>query len=254
MPDPSAKPDPTLPERSFPIPIVDRGKQVPGMVTGTMVWTVLSYPKQPHSFRIARGRLVAANEDGATVENTGMIFSGIPWNLVKPVKKASPQMGMTVLATGPTSVFMGKVQEIQGDTLQLRRIWRDGSRIESTGVDAVIVQNRTKEFGQVVFYNKRGYWNQGIALFGEERHIWIIEGLGGAVVRVAAAETNTWNPDFSPEKDGEVEACRGGAAMLVHARVRNVHEEGLFFDVVLDGGQVRYRVPFWEILPPGTVL
>ena len=242
------------PHHRFELPLETRGERPAGLENGAPVWALLPFPSEPKQFRLAAGRLVAADASGATVENSGSVTVAVPWSVVHPRVKTAATAGQAVLAAGAASVFVARVASPGQDRVGVERIWRLESRREEVPATDLVVQTGERAFGQIVFYQDRGIWHQGIWILGEARHAWVVSGLGGPVLRVSEAETQPWNPTFRPTQGQEVEACRSGAAMLVRATVHAVAPHGLSFDIRLGNGAIRPRVPFWELLPAGTVL
>ncbi len=257
----TASPDASGPDRAqaphhrFELPVETLGARPSGLATGASVWALMPYPAEPKKYRLAAATVVAVDDSGATVENSGSVTAAIPWSTILPrVRTLTVAAGQTVVAAGAASVFVARVVDPGPDRVRVERIWRLESRREELPAADLIVQTGERAFGQIVYYQDRGTWNQGIWILGEARHAWILSGLGGPVHRVSSAETQPWNPAFRPAPGQEVEACRSGAATLVRATIHAVAPHGLAFDVRLGNGAVRTRVPFWELLPAGTVL
>jgi hypothetical protein len=238
----------------FSVPFESRGARPADLAAGAPVWALLPYPAEPKKYRLTPGTLVAADDAGATVENSGTVTGAIPWSAVRPRSKVSVSAGQAVLAAGAAGVFGARVLEDGEARIPVERIWRSGSRREEVPAADLIVQTGTRGFGQIVFFHDRGIWHQGIWIHDENRHAWIVSGLGGAVIRVSEAETQPWNPAFRATLGQEVEACRSGASMLVRATIHAAPDHGLFFEIRLSSGATRTNVPFWEILPAGTIL
>ncbi len=236
------------------IPVATRPAAPPGLSVGADVWALLPYPSYPGRYRLTPGRVLGMNRSEAVVENGGVRTAGIPYSLIYPRQKSLVKKGNFVVAAGKAGVYAAKVGELSGDSLKVSRIWRDSVREETVPVTDVIVQQGTREPGQIVFYHDQGFWNQGLLLLLEERHAWVLESFGGAVLRVGETETHPWNPGFSPVLGQEVEACRGASSHLVRGIVAASGPGGLFFDVRLSNGSIRQRVPVWEMLPTGTLL
>ncbi|MBU1243599.1 hypothetical protein KKD52_06390 [Myxococcota bacterium] len=237
----------------FELPVATQGVRPAGLSVGDTVWALLPYPSDPKKFRLTLGTLVAADDGGATVENSGSITGPIPWSIVRPRTRAEVKAGQAVLAAGAAGVFVGRVATA-GDPVEVHRVWRLESRLDRVAPTDLFVQNGTREFGQVVFFQDRGIWNQGLWILGEERHAWVVQSLGGAVLRISSVETHPWNPAFVPVLGQEVEACRSAAAVLQRATIYKAPAHGLFYEIRLSTGATRQRVPFWEILPQGSVL
>ncbi|MBU1068010.1 hypothetical protein KJ975_00440 [Myxococcota bacterium] len=244
----------------FEVPVATQGVRPAGVAVGDTVWALLPYPADPKKFRLTLGTLVAADDGGATVENSGSITGPIPWSIIHPRTKADVKAGQAVLAAGAAGVFVGRVSgdvgrvATAGDPVEVQRVWRLESRLDRVSPTDLIVQNGTREFGQIVFFQDRGIWNQGVWILGEQRHAWVVQSLGGAVLRISSVETHPWDPAFVPVLGQEVLACRSAAAALQRATIHLAPAHGLFYEVRLSTGAIRNRVPFWEILPPGSML
>ena len=255
---PPAKPDTPAAgagvHHTFRIPVETLGERHPDLSRGDAVWALLPYPGEPQKYRLAHGELLDWNDQGAIVENSGTRTGSIPWTLVHPMKPVDTKPGAPVLVAGSAGVYMARVVEVSPTDVKIRRIWRDSTRTETVSSRDLIVQTPARGFGQVVFYNYRNRWNQGLMLLEENRHIWVTESLGGIVIQVGAVNTVSWNPDFVPQLEQDVEACRSGSSNLNRATIQQVHEDGLFYSVRLSNLSIRQHVPFWEILPAGLVL
>lgn len=239
---------------TFDVPFETQGARPADLTAGAPVWALLPYPSEPRKYRLTPGTLVAAADGGATVENSGTVTGAIPWSAVHPRSKAAVADGQAVLAAGAAGVFGGRVLQSDAGRVTVERIWRSGSRREEVPATDLIVQTGTRGFGQIVFFQDRGAWHQGVWILAENRHAWVVSGLGGAVIRVSEAETQPWNPAFHPTLGQEVEACRSGASLLVRATIHAAPAHGLFFEIRLSSGATRTNVPFWELLPAGTIL
>ncbi len=237
----------------FEVPVATPGVRPAGVSVGDTVWALLPYPADPKKFRLTLGTVVAADDGGATVENSGSITGPIPWSIIHPRTKADVKPGQAVIAAGAAGVYVGRVAG-SGDPVEVDRVWRLESRRERVAPTDLIVQEGTRAFGQIVFFQDRGVWNQGLWILGEQRHAWVVQSLGGPVLRVSSAETHPWNPAFVPTLGQEVEACRSAATVLSRGTIYKAPAHGLFFEVRLPSGAIRNRVPFWEILPQGSVL
>ncbi len=236
------------------IPVATRPAASPDLSVGADVWALLPYPSHPGRYRLAPGRVVEMDRNEAMVENEGVRTAGIPYSLTYVRRKSPVNTGDFVIAAGKAGVYAAKVGGLAADSLKVRRIWRDSVREETVPAADVIVQRGTREPGQIVFYHDQGFWNQGLLLLLEERHAWVLESFGGAVLRVGETETHPWNPGFAPALEQEVEACRGASSHLVRGTVASSGPGGLFHDVRLSNGSIRQRVPVWEMLPAGTLL
>jgi hypothetical protein len=253
--EPAAQaPAPPRIHHTFDVPFETRGSPPPDLTAGDPVWALLPYPAEPRKYRLAPGTLVSADAAGAVVENSGTVTGAVPWSAVLPRTKAAVVSGQAVLAAGAAGVFVARALEGGADRVPVERIWRSESRREEVPAADLIVQEGGRGFGQIVFFQDRGSWHQGVWIHGEARHAWVVSGLGGAVLRVSEAETQPWNPAFRPTVGLEVEACRSGASMLVRATIHATAEHGLLHEVRLSSGAIRTHVPFWELLPAGTVL
>jgi len=243
----------------FDLPIATRGVRPAGLSVGDPVWALLPYPSEPKKYRLTQGTLVAADDAGATVENSGSITGAIPWSVIRALVRADVKPGQAVLAGGPSGLFAGRIAATDaagpsGDPVAIHRIWRHDTRRDPTSRLNLLVQTGVRDYGQIVFFQDRGAWHQGVWLLSEDRHAWVVQGLGGVVLRVSEVETHPWNPTFVPTQGQKVEACRSGASMLQRAVVHRALPHGLFFEIQLPNGAVRTHVPFWEILPAGSVL
>ena len=244
----------------FDLPIITRGVRPAGVSVNDTVWALLPYPSDPRKFRLALGTLVAVDDAGATIENSGSITGSIPWSVVRVRSRAAVKPGQAVLAAGAAGLFAGrvaatdKVASLSGEQVEVDRLWRLEVRRDPVPAADLLVQDGTRDYGRIVFFQDRGMWQQGIWIISEERHAWVVQGLGGAVIRVSSVETQPWKPDFIPVQGQEVEACRSGASQLVRATIFKAPAHGLFFEIRLSSGAIRTRVPFWEILPQGSVL
>lgn len=239
---------------TFGVPFESPGVRPADVVVGAPVWALLPYPTDQRRYRLAAGTLVAADDSRAIVENSGSNTGAVPWSAIRPRTKAEVTGGQAVLAAGTTGVFCARVISVDADRAQVERIWRSGSRREEVPSADLIPQTGTRGFGQIIFYHDRGMWHQGVWVHAENRHAWIVGSLGGTVIRVSESETQPWSPTFRPTVGQEVEACRSSASMLVRATIHAAHEHGLFYEIRLSSGATRTSVPFWELLPAGTVL
>ncbi len=239
---------------TFDLPITSRGVRPAGVSVGDTVWALLPYPSDPRKFRLALGMILAADAAGATVENSGSITGGIPWSVIRPRAKVAPKPGQAVLAAGTAGLFAGRVAAVSGEQVEIDRVWRMEVRRDTVPATDLFVQDGAREYGRIVFFQDRGTWSQGLWILSEDRHAWLAHGLGGVVLRVSSVETQPWRPDFTPVEGQEVEACRSGASALVRATIFKAPAHGLFFEIRLASGAIRNRVPFWELLPSGSVL
>lgn len=246
----------TLPSvhNRFDLPIHSRPAPPNNLVPGMEVWALLPYPSFPQRYRLALGHLVHMNSHDAVVENQNMYTGSIPYSLIFVPQNSEAKPGDFVVAAGSTGVYGGKVHSIQGRHLKVLRIWRGATRVETLPTQHVIVQKGTREPGQIIFYQDKGHWNQGLLLLIEERHAWVVESFGGNITRVGEVEIEPWRPTFLPQMDQEIEVCRGSASHLVTGVVLSSFAEGLLYDVRFSNGSSRKNVPIWEILPLGTIL
>lgn len=236
------------------LPVHARPARPENLAPGDPVWAVLPYPSHPQRYRLAPARVVRADPQEAVVENEKIRTGGVPYSLILARRESGVKPGDFVIAAGKIGVYAGRVQSRQGQSVVLERIWRDKIRTETLPSCDAIVQKGLREPGQIVFYQDQGLWNQGLLLALEERHAWVLESFGGAVLRVGEVEIQPWNPAFSPHAGQEVEACRGSSSHLVKAVITEIHPSGLLGTIRLSNGSSRERVPVWEMLPAGTVL
>lgn len=246
----------TLPSvhNRFDLPIHSRPAPPNNLVPDMEVWALLPYPSSPQRYRLALGHIIHMNPHDAVVSNQNMYTGSIPYSLIFVPQDAGAKPGDFVVAAGPTGAYGGKVHSRQGRHLKVSRIWRGATRVETLLAQHVIVQKGTREPGQIIFYQDKGHWNQGLLLLIEERHAWVVESFGGNITRVGEVEIEPWRPTFLPQIGQEIEVCRGSASNLVAAVVLSSFAEGLLYDVRFSNGSSRKNVPIWEILPSGTIL